>query len=311
MGGTFGCVGNPLEPMPASEFIKKLATLQTENLNQIHYLAAPSIKDSTELTAYDWLLLAEFIQELSLDFQHFIIIHGTDTLSYASAFLHHIFKQSLRIIFTGSQQPFLTADGLNLLDDSDASDNLNYALTQIQTCTKGVYLGFANTLHPAHQSYKQHTESFNAFISKDEKCLTPFLNHQIIFNHHLIEKSKNIRCLNLYLYPETSKNLRIDLNNIAKNPPQILILQGFGSGNLPYSSELESTLKQLIEQEVWVIISTQVLFGAITQKYATGSWLNNINLVFDPHYSQSDLYARAVLLYLQYGDQKNWQQYWV
>ena len=311
MGGTFGCIGSPLTPMPAHNFLEKLSALASFSDHQVHYFAAPSIKDSTELMASDWLLLAQFIKKLMLDFEHFIVIHGTDTLSYASAFLHHIFNQDIHLIITGSQQPLLTQQGDYLREKSDAVSNYKYALEQVMHCNKGVYLAFAEHLHIANQSYKQDTEAFNAFLSNSNISSTSNTLPKLNITTELIEKTQNIRCLNIYILPQNSEKIALDLAQIAQDPPEIIILQGFGSGNLPYSKALEHALKHLVSQGTWVIISTQVLFGPITQKYATGSWLNNINLVFDPHYSQADLYARAVLLYLQYGDQKNWQQYWV
>ena len=309
MGGTFGCIGQPLSPMPASQFLQQLAKIFKTNQN-LEYFSAPSIKDSTELNASDWLQLALQIQQLKQQFSKFIIIHGTDTLSYASAFLHHIFKQQLTIILTGSQYPLLDVMGAELQKASDAYCNLNFAIEQISTIPQGVYLAFAQQLHQANQSYKTHTEDFNAFSSLQNSNHQLTLKHDIQISPQLIQQSQTICYVNLYLYPQSSIYLAQQLQQIQHQQPHILILQGFGSGNLPYHADLEKVLQQLITQGCWVIISSQVLYGALSQKYATGSWLNNINLVFDPHYSQADLYARATLLYLQYGDEKNWQQYW-
>lgn len=313
MGGTFGCIGQPLAPMPAQDFLQKLQ--QTVGVEHPHlsFFAAPSIKDSTELNATDWLQLSQLLQSLSAQFQHFIIIHGTDTLSYAAAFLHHIFKQKYHIIFTGSQYPLLTVDGLDHLADSDAWDNLQFSIQQMQQLQPGVYLAFHQQLHAAHQSYKCHTEHFNAFTSwqaSSQPAHHNDLSNALNITPQIIEQSQKIRLVNYYLYPTTGQQLNTDIHHFTQNPPHMLILQGFGSGNIPYHVDLKNTLENLIQQGCWVIISSQVLYGALSQKYTTGSWLNSINVVFDPHYSQADLYARATLLYLQYGDQQNWQQYW-
>ena len=309
MGGTFGCIGKPLSPMPAPEFLDQLSkTIKSDQ--DIKYFAAPSIKDSTEFNISDWLQLASQIQQLKQQFSKFIIIHGTDTLSYASAFLHHIFNQKLSIIITGSQYPLLDIEGKNLEKDSDAWLNLTFAIDQISQIPKGVYLGFAQKLHPANQAYKAHTETFDAFCSLNRSINNDPLIKNLDITPELIQQSQNICYLNYYLYPQSSIHLAQQLQQIKQQQTHILVLQGFGSGNLAYHPDLEKILQELIDEGCWVIISSQVLFGALSQKYATGCWLNNINLVFDPHYSQADLYARATLLYLQYGDEKNWQQYW-
>ncbi len=86
MGGTFGCVGEPLTPMPETEFLPKLQnTLPAQY--QVDCLAAPVIKDSSACSAADWLLLVQYIQQLKVRYTYFVVIHGTDTLSYAAALL--------------------------------------------------------------------------------------------------------------------------------------------------------------------------------------------------------------------------------
>ena len=311
MGGTFGCIGTPLTPMPAQNFIQKLQSIYSLK-NELHFFAAPTIKDSSELKSSDWLQLSIYIKELSSKYQHFIIIHGTDTLSYAAAFLHHIFADTLSIIFTGSQYPLLTVDGSECLEDSDASANFKFAYEQSLINKKGVYLAFNAELHTANTTYKRHTEDFYAFLSFP-KTVTPnqAIANNLNLNQQLLKQADDLYIVNYYLYPSHTQHHVKALLSLKDSQPNILILQGFGSGNLPYDKNLEQCLEQFINQGCWVIISSQVLSGSLSQKYATGSWLNNINLVFDPHHSQADLYARAVLLYLQYGQQPNWQQYWV
>ena len=52
MGGTFGCVGEPLMPMPEQHFLPLLGKVIPPHLN-VDCFAAPSIKDSSACTAVD------------------------------------------------------------------------------------------------------------------------------------------------------------------------------------------------------------------------------------------------------------------
>ena len=63
MGGTFGCIGEPLQPMPAEDFIPKLTHVLPIHLD-IECFIAPVIKDSSACMAADWLLLIQQIQQL-------------------------------------------------------------------------------------------------------------------------------------------------------------------------------------------------------------------------------------------------------
>ncbi|MCH4247995.1 MAG: asparaginase domain-containing protein [Acinetobacter populi] len=312
MGGTFGCVGSPLTPMPAPDFLEKLQQLYSSRTQQLDFFAAPVIKDSSELNASDWLELSFFIQKLRKQYQKFVLIHGTDTLHYAAAFLHHIFADSIHLIITGSQYPLLSQNGKNLYPNSDAWENLNFALNSISTLKAGVYLGFHHLLYHANSCYKIHTQELKAFSGLEISVHSA--SHSLKALQYLkpahLQLAKNIRILNYYLSPDSADNIVLNLQAFTHNPPDILILQAFGCGNLPYTEKLKTLLNTLIQKQCWIILSSQVLYGELSHQYAAGSWLADLDLVFDPHHSQADLYARAVLLYLQYHQQQNWQTYW-
>lgn len=316
MGGTFGCVGKPLAPMPAEQFLSILQ--QHYPQADLDFFASPVIKDSSELSAPDWFKLAHFIQNLAQNkhYQQFIIIHGTDTLVYASAFLHHIFAHQYRIIFTGSQLPILDTQGTQLREHSDARQNLDFALQHISHIHQGVYLAFNQKLFYGNSCYKQHTEHFDAFLGIEyTTSATTFDSLNIVqkidlnqnLEHH-VEKLKNIYIDNLYLMPTSTWLIQETLLQKMLNPPKILFIQGFGSGNLPYSDGLKETLNNLLDNDCQIIISSQVLQGDLSQKYATGSWLSEIGVLFDNHISQADSYARAMLLLAFYAP--DWQQHW-
>jgi L-asparaginase len=314
MGGTFGCVGSPLAPMPADEFIGKLQALSPSlTTAQCAYFAAPCIKDSSELHAADWLELSAFILDLRAEFQRFILIHGTDSLSYAGAMLHHVFATDLQLIITGSQSPLLEPHGRHLNTDSDAWDNLSFALEQTAKLDAGVYIAFQQQIFAANSCYKLHTQQQLAFLGQQPNrslALPPSLHfiRQLTPAHQ--QAAAQIQLSNLYLNPSSSTSLAQNLAHYAQHPPHILILQAFGAGNLPYSEAVAQQLKQLIAQGCWVILSTQVLYGPLSQQYATGAWLQQTGVVFDVHSSQADTYARAILLYLQHGHAAQWQSFW-
>ncbi|MFC3902875.1 L-asparaginase [Acinetobacter marinus] len=313
MGGTFGSIGQPLYPMPALDFIDKLQALCLHHYDSnLHFFQALSIKDSSELTASDWLKLTQQILQLARQFQHFIIIHGTDTLHYAAAFLSHCFADRLRIIVTGSQYPLLEQSSTHLHPDSDAWLNFQFSLKHIQQIPKGCFIAFDGQLHHANLSIKAHTTEFNAFHSNpaQRSCSSVVQDINAIKISAWIDQVALINIVNLYCTPSSPDLLAKQLQALIHQPPQLLILQTFGAGNLAYSASLKSAIEDLLAKKCWVIISSQVLFGELSNQYAVAAWLAELGVVIDPHYSQADLYARAVLLYLQFADQVDWQQHW-
>lgn len=311
MGGTFGCVGEPLAPLPETTFLPLLHNILPKHLD-IQCFAAPSIQDSSAYHTSDWLLLTQFIQDLqSKQYQHFIVIHGTDTLSYASAILSRFLQDSCHVIVTGSQYPLLNVHGTQLREFSDAFFNLSMALDTIQTVNTGVYVAFNGQLLHGASTLKIHTTALDAF-AKQERVEIEAVQAQspLIVDAKHIEKVKNLRVINWMMQPIQMMQLNISLQQLLPYPPHFLILQGYGSGNLAVDHDLLDTLHQLHVQGCCLILNTQVPFGQLQQHYAVSDWINDAPVLRSDAESHADLYAKIVKMYLQYATVDQWYSHW-
>lgn len=309
MGGTFGCVGNPLAPMPFPEFSPKLQQyIQDEDLA---YFCAPVIKDSSACTAQDWLKLVQSIQTLHAQgFERFVIIHGTDTMSYASAVLSHFLGYSATIILTGSQYPLLNIHGNALRECSDAMDNLRFALKSSRTAPHGVYLAFNHQLVHARSALKQHTTALNAFSGVDALDEFP-QSMALMVNDEMIARSATFNCMSVMIQPIELEQQLKNLQQLLKNLPHFLILQGFGTGNIAVNYSLIELINTLYEQGCAVILTTQVPFGDTDQRYAVADWVKSSKVLINGGYGHADLYAKALKMYLQYDAVEQWHRHWV
>lgn len=309
MGGTFGCVGNPLSPMPEHTFLPKLQQLLPKELQHIDCFAAPSIKDSSAYNATDWLKLVRFIQQKQSIYQKFIVVHGTDTLSYASAILARFLGQDTTLIITGSQYPLLEPNGQNIRTYTDAKDNLLFSLAQIDQITSGVYLSFDQKLFHGRSALKAHTTDLNAFeglaIQKEIEHLTAV---EITDQH--ITRAASLNILNLMMQPISLDMLEQNLEHILKNPPHFLILQGFGTGNLVTNTQIVTLLKKCQASNCLPILTTQVTSGGIDQRYAVSAWVKDAHIVTADTLGHADLYAKTLQLYLEYNDATQWYIHW-
>ncbi|WP_269914480.1 asparaginase [Acinetobacter sp. HY1485] len=303
MGGTFGCVGEPLSPMPEHQFLPHL------NSDTCDCFAAPSIKDSSSYTATDWLQLVQFIQEKQKDYDDFIVIHGTDTLSYASAVLARFLAQSCRVIITGSQYPLLNTQGTAVRDFTDAQDNLNFAIQQIKQINKGVYLAFHQQLFHGRTALKVHTTELDAFSGLSTQEIIAFDQTQTITDHD-IARSKSLNIANLMMQPIGLEQLEQNLNAFITAPPHFLILQGFGTGNLVTNTAITHILQQLKHHNCLPILTTQVTFGGIDQRYAVSAWVKDAQIITTDTLGHADLYAKILQLYLQYEHAEQWYTHW-
>ena len=201
MGGTFGCIGEPLMPMPQQEFLPLLTKVIPSHLS-VECFAAPSIKDSSACTATDWLKLVQQIQQLQLKgFQHFVIIHGTDTLSYAAATLARFLGHSCHAIITGSQYPLLNIEGNNTREFTDAIGNLYFALEQVLNLPSGVYLAFHQQIFHAQTTLKAHTTELDAFVGIKAEQFCKTTSDYFIVKDEQIEQADQLSLLNLMLQP--------------------------------------------------------------------------------------------------------------
>ncbi|MCH7303007.1 asparaginase domain-containing protein [Acinetobacter higginsii] len=310
MGGTFGCIGEPLIPMPEQDFLPLLAKVIPPHL-QVECFAAPSIKDSSACTATDWLKLVQQIQQLQLNgFQHFVIIHGTDTLSYAAATLARFLGHSCHAIITGSQYPLLNIEGNDTREFTDAIGNLNLALEQVLTLPSGVYLAFHEQVFHAQSTLKAHTTELDAFvgIKADQSCNTTA--DTLIVQNEQIEQAAQLSVLNLMLQPIAKQQLIVQLKNLLVNPPHFLVLQGFGTGNIAVNDEILAIFEQLYQKQCLPIISTQVTFGQLDQRYAVSSWIQSAKVLVNDCHSHADLYAKFLQMYLKYPTHEQWFEHW-
>lgn len=310
MGGTFGCIGDPLSPMPAEKFIPKLQHILPLD-QQIECFVAPVIQDSSACTASDWLKLIQYIQRLQLQqFQHFLIIHGTDTLSYASAVLSHFLGQSAHVVMTGSQYPLLNAAGDNTREFTDAIDNLNFALDCVVKYPVGVYLAFHHHLVHAQTALKIHTTELDAFNGVNAAQPITLSSQYHIVQENDISKAATFNCLSLMAQPITIEQQIANLKNLQQHPPHVLILQGFGTGNLAVNQEFIATLHAIHVQGCAIVLTTQVPFGTINQHYAVSEWTQHANIIISDCLGHADLYAKALKMYLQYDSVDQWHAHW-
>ena len=131
--------------------------------------------DSTNMRPADWLRIAEVIRENYDAHDGFVVLHGTDTMSYTAAALSYLIQDSPKpIVLTGSQQPMgnpFTDAKINLYQ------SLVYAVSDRSRDVSIVFGGYAIA---GTRARKQRTMSFNAFNSINYPVLAYLRQDKII-----------------------------------------------------------------------------------------------------------------------------------
>ena len=321
MGGTFGCTGSPLTPLAASKFLPLIKQLIHTEMPAITYLtSSASIKDSSQLNQQDWIDLITQINQLSAQgYQHFLVIHGTDTLAYTAAFLAEYFAgQSLQLLVTGSQFPLLDASGQHLNDNSDALSNLRLAYQQLLRTPQpnnNCWVAFDKQIWPAATVQKIHTSATPTFTGTLSAINQ--LNQSQCKNPHLATQSIDLSRLNdlniaiYYALPISAEQHAAQLQQCLRSDKvQAIIIMAFGSGNLGQHVLIEQVLQQAAEHQVLIVLASQVPFGGVNSRYAAGHWLNQFGVLSAANLPLPAVYARLAYLLCHNLSFTERQEYW-
>ena len=134
--------------VPEIEGLCKLTVVQPMNI------------DSTNMRPADWLHIRDVIMDAYDDHDGFLILHGTDTMSYTAAALSYLIQQSPKpIVLTGSQRPMMSPF-------TDAKLNLYQSLLwAVDDRARDVAIVFGGLVIAGTRARKQRTMSANAFTS--------------------------------------------------------------------------------------------------------------------------------------------------
>ena len=168
-GGTIGMIENPetgaLENFNFDHLLKHVPELKRFNYRISSYQFDPPI-DSSDMEPSLWAKIVKIINYNYDYFDGFVILHGTDTMSYTASALSFMLENLAKpVILTGSQLPIgtLRTDGKeNLITSIEIAAAKNPDGTPI---VPEVCIFFENELMRGNRTTKINAENFNAFRS--------------------------------------------------------------------------------------------------------------------------------------------------
>lgn len=174
-GGTIASAedGNGLSPALTGEELAR-SVPEIEGLCELDIVQPMNI-DSTNMRPADWLRIAEVIRENYDTHDGFVVLHGTDTMSYTAAALSYLIQDSPKpIVLTGSQQPMGNPF-------TDAKINLYQSLVYaVSDRSRDVSIVFGGHAIAGTRARKQRTMSFNAFNSINYPVLAYLRQDKIV-----------------------------------------------------------------------------------------------------------------------------------
>jgi L-asparaginase len=295
-----------LVPFDFSGIYDEFPSLKRLKVDIEVYTITPPI-DSSNVVVENWVDMARIIRDNYNRYDGFVILHGTDTMSYSAAALSFMLENLAKpVIFTGSQIPIgiLRTDGReNLITAIEIAGAHNDDGSPI---VPEVALYFQNRLFRGNRTTKLSAEALNAFASFNYAALAD-VGVNIQYNTSAIapyapdfsdefriseSMCNEIVVVKLFpgIRPATLRAMLIE------SGVRGVILETYGAGNAPTSQWFVEIVKEAIERGVVVVNVSQCKDGAVQMNlYETGLALQEIGVV-----SGHDMTIEAAVTKLMY-----------
>ncbi len=309
-GGTIGMKQDmkdlTLKPFDFSQILDEVPEIRKFAFKIDTYSFEPPI-DSSDVEPSLWQDLARLIKEKYEDYDGFIILHGTDTMSYSASALSFMLDGLTKpVIFTGSQLPIGVprTDGkenlISAVEIASAKDEEGHpAVPEVCVC-------FDSLLMRGNRSTKVNSEVFRAFQSPNFPPLAE-AGINIRYNNEYIRKPNDwyqsltinteldtrVSILKIHpgITPEVVRNI------LCGKDTRAIIMETYGSGNAPTRDWFLDIVKESSAMNKIIVNVTQCLAGTVNMNiYANGKALERAGVI--DGYDSTTESALAKLIYL-------------
>lgn len=315
-GGTIGMKQDPvdftLKPFNFGQILSEVPEIRKFVCRVDTYSFSPLI-DSSDAQPEFWIDLARLIKKEYVNYDGFVVLHGTDTMSFTASALSFMLENLEKpVVFTGSQLPIgmLRTDGkenlISAVEIASAADE------QGRPIVPEVTVFFDSHLYRGNRTIKYSAENFWAFRSENAPALADTGIHikynldEIRYpkqygNPLKISETLDTDVAILKIFPGMRENMVRAL--FATEGLRAVILETFGSGNAPTQKWFLDIISEADRRGLIIMNITQCIAGCVDMEaYATGIELKKMGVVSG--YDSTLEAALAKLFYLmgKYAD---------
>lgn len=266
-----------------SRFIPELGECDYE----LDYISFDPTVDSSNMGPELWVKLAGIIEENYESFDGFVVLHGSDTMSYSASALSFMLENLNKpVIFTGSQLPL----GVNRTDGKEnfiTSVEIASHQEDETPLVPEVCIYFENQLYRGNRTFKYNAENFDAFRSVNYPVLAE-VGVYIKYNSNAIHKP-NFKKLKVHKKLDTAvavlklfPGIQDEVIDCILNIPGLkaVVLETYGTGNSHTDVAFIAKIKKAVDNGLFILNITQCKGGAVEHgKYQASLPLDQAGVV--------------------------------
>ncbi|MBU0766836.1 asparaginase [Patescibacteria group bacterium] len=262
VGGSIGMRVNQktgrIEPIESlNEIHRFLPELQREVALQFFSLTNVG---SSDVTPEHWIEIATKIEEIYDDFEGFVVVHGTNTMSYTAA--------ALSFALQGLSKPVILTGAIHPINDiaGDGRTNLIYAIRAAQLDIAEVCVVLGPMVLRGSRTKKVDQSLLRTFDTLTCTALAEF-NQQVHLSHdRIVRRKRTLKCK-----PTFDTNVEIltlhpgiqdaYLDAVLESKPNGLVMRTYGPGMLP--EHLFDWLRKVTKANIPVLTTSQAIRGQV------------------------------------------------
>ena len=302
-GGTIGMVRDSktgaLHPFDMSKIYEALPDLRELPCVLESYCCDPII-DSSNIDPRYWIEMAEVIEDNYNKYDGFVVLHGTDTMSYTASMLSFMFENlSKPIILTGSQLPLgmIRTDGReNIIGAIEIASSKEVSIPE-------VCIFFEDKLFRGNRTTKISSEYFEAYYSGNYPSLAK-VGINITYKKSLfldmptgdlrVHKRIDDNIIIVKIFPGIKESYLRAVFGLEGL--KAVVLETYGSGNAPTEEWFLDIIKEAIDNEIIIYNVTQCKSGSVLMgHYETSTQLLEMGVV-----SGKDITTESAVAKLMY-----------